>query len=149
VLRPSTKEGVTNVKVTPRTEETAKKLSERKVMPPGWRIARINSAAPKLTKKKGEEMIELELLVKDSDGNERLLRDWLTDNALGSQKLLHVVEAVGAKAKYDAGEISHTDFPGHDVGVRLAIKKQRLFPDTNEVIDYRSADSSVVSLRTA
>ena len=134
------------MKVTPRTEETAKKLSGRKVLPPGPRIARIIGATPKLTKKKGEDMIELELLVTDSEGNERILRDWLTDNALGSLKLLHCVEAVGATAKYEAGEITPADFPGHDVIVRVAIKKQRNFPDVNEVIDYRFADASAVNL---
>src|ERR1700730_14683802 len=93
-------------------------------------------------------MIELTVVVPDAAGNERTLRDWLTDTTLGAAKLRHACEAVGALARYEAGEIGQADFPGHDVRVKISVEKRRGFPDQNRIDDYAAAsDSRVVNLR--
>ena len=67
---------------------------------------------------------------------------------MGALKLRHAAEAVGALAKYEAGEIGAADFPGHDVQVKLTVQKRRGYPDANAVEDYAPAEAGrVVNLR--
>ena len=67
---------------------------------------------------------------------------------MAALKLRHAAEAVGALAKYDAGEIGAADFPGHDVQVKLTVQKRRGYPDANAVEDYAPAEAGrVVNLR--
>jgi hypothetical protein len=49
-------------------------------------------------------------------------------------------------AKYEAGELDQSDFPG-PVRVKLGIEKKRGFPDRNVILDYAPSDSPVVNLR--
>jgi hypothetical protein len=73
-----------------------------------------------------------------------------TDTALGAAKLRHACEAVGALDRYESGEITQDDFPGHDVQVKIIIEKRRGFPDQNRIVDYRPATAGrVLNLRTA
>ena len=76
-------------------------------------------------------MIEVTVIVPAADGSERTLRDWFTDSPLGALKLRHTAEAVGALAKYEAGEIAAADLAGHDVRVKISIEKRRGYPDAN------------------
>jgi len=137
------------VRTTPRTEADAFKASRRTLLPAGWHDARITEAIEKPSKR-GNDMIEIAALVPDGDGGERTLRDWLTDSTLGALKLRHAAEAVGALAKYEAGEIGQGDFPGHAVQVKLSVEKRRGYPDSNKIEDYRAAAAAgVVHLRQA
>ena len=98
----------------------------------------------------GKPMIENLVSVPDAEGNgERQLRDWLLPTSnLGALKFRHCCESVGALAQYEAGSIAAEDFPGNDVRVKIGIKKQRGYPDSNVIEDYAApADSSVVNLR--
>lgn len=125
------------------TEAQAQKESTRKLLSAGWKDGEITDALEKPSKR-GNDMIEISVMIRDAQ--ERSLRDWLTNTALGAAKLRHACAAVGALAKYEAGEIGQADFPGHTVRVKIGIKKTRGYPDSNVIEDYAAADSSVVSL---
>jgi hypothetical protein len=137
------------MRITSRSEAEAAKASSRKLLKAGMHDGRITEAIEKPSKA-GNDMIELVVVVPDADGNERTLRDWLTDSTLGALKLRHAAEAVGALARYDAGEIDQSDFPGHDVRVKIGIEKRRGYPDTNRIEDYAPAAAArVVNLTRA
>ncbi|MGH7065755.1 MAG: hypothetical protein ACREET_16905 [Stellaceae bacterium] len=134
---------------TPRSETAAKQASSRKLLSAGLHPARISEAVEKPSKA-GNDMIELTVLVPDAEGNERTLRDWLTDSPLAALKVRHAAEAVGALSKYEAGNIGQEDFAGLDVVVKIGIRKRRGFPDANEILDYSAPGSAgVVTLRAA
>ena len=136
------------MRVTNRSEDEAKRASSRTLLKAGWYPARIKDAVDKVAKS-GRDMIEQTVVVGAGDGNERELRDWLTDSDMGAAKLRNCCKAVGALNRYEAGEISQDDFPGHDVQVKLAIEKKRGFPDRNVVEDYRPIGAPVAQLRSA
>ena len=138
------------MKTTPRSAEEAAKVSHRALLHAGWHGGRIVDATEKLSKQRGTEMIELTVIVLDANGNERTLRDWLTNTNLGALKLRHAAEAVDAMAKYQAGEIGQADFPGHDVSVKISIQKRRGWPDSNQIEDYAAVTAGhVVNLRAS
>jgi hypothetical protein len=88
------------------------------------------SEATKKESKRGNDMIELLLLVHDADGQERELRDWLVDTGLGAAKLRSAVVAVDALERYQAGLIEADDFAGRTVQIRVGIEKRgRGLPD--------------------
>jgi hypothetical protein len=134
------------MKTTPRSAEEAAKVSRRALLPAGWHDGRIAEAVEKPSKR-GNDMIEITVIVPDADGNERTLRDWLTDSSLGALKLRHAAEAVGALAKYEAGQIGQGDLAGHDVRVKVSIEKRRGYPDSNRIEDYAATPGRVVNLR--
>ena len=137
------------MKFTPRSNDDAKRLAKRALLAPGWHKARITEAVEK-TSKRGNEMIETTNLIPAADGSERTVRDWFTDSPLAALKLRRAAEAVGALAKYEAGEISAADFPGHDVQVKVIVVKRRGYPDANGLEDYAPAEAGeVVNLREA
>lgn len=137
------------MKLTPRTEIEAQKVSHRALLHAGWHDGRITEALEKPSKR-GNDMIELTVIVLDADGNERTLRDWLLDSGPGALKLRHAAEAVGAMPQYEAGELTQADFPGHDVRVKISIEKRRGFPDANRIDDYAATTADhVVNLRAA
>ena len=110
------------------TEAQAQKESTRKLLSAGWKDGEITDALEKPSKR-GNDMIELSVMIRDAQGNEeRSLRDWLTNTSLGAAKLRHACAAVGALAKYEAGEIGRADFPGHTVRVKIGIKKNPWLP---------------------
>jgi hypothetical protein len=133
---------------TPHSETDALNLSRRKLLPAGWQDARILEACEKPSRQ-GRDMIELLVGIADANGVERQLRDWLTDTTLGAAKLRHACEAVGALARYEAGEIGQADFPGHVCRVRISTEKKKGYPDRNIIEDYAMAAARVVNLRGA
>ena len=138
------------MKLTPRSDDDAKRLAKRELLAPGWHKARITEAVEKRSKR-GNPMIETTNLIPADDGSERTVRDWFTDSPLAALKLRRAAEAVGALAKYEMGEISAADFPGHDVQVKLTVQKRRGYPDANAVEDYAPAEEAgrLVNLRDA
>jgi hypothetical protein len=144
---PQSAKGVAGLKTTFRTEDEAKRVSRRTLLRAGWHDARITEAVEKPSKR-GNDMIELTVVVPDADGTERQLRDWLTDSDMGAAKLRSCCQAVDALDRYEAGEISQADFPGNDVRVKIEIEKRRGYPDQNRIEEYRpAAASTVVNLR--
>jgi hypothetical protein len=122
------------VKVTVHSEAEARKASQRRLLPAGDYPARIINAV-ETRSKAGNDMIELLVAVRGKNG-ERELPDWLVANDRGALKTRHASEAVGALAKYEAGEIGQEDFPGHDVRVKIIVERRRNFPDLNRIEDY-------------
>jgi hypothetical protein len=137
------------MRLTPRDEAEAERTAKRALLPAGWHDGRIAEAVEKRSRR-NNEMIEVTVIIPAADGSERTLRDWFTDSPLGALKLRHAAEAVGALAKYDAGEIGQAEFPGHDVRVKVSIEKRRGYPDANRIEDYAAATAGrVVNLRGA
>lgn len=137
------------MRLTPRSEADAQKASRRALLKAGMHDARIIEATEKPSKA-GNDMIELVVVVPDGDGSQRTLRDWLTDSPLGALKLRHAADAVGALARYETGDMSAFDFPGHAVRVKIGIDKRRGYPDANRIDDYAAAaPAGVVPLREA
>ena len=134
------------MKTTPRSEADAKRASRPELLRPGWTEGEIREASEHRSQR-GNHTIELFIAIAAPDGAERLFKDWLTSAPLGALKLRHAVEAVGALAQYDAGEISANSFVGHLCRVRIAIEKKRGYPDRNIIIDYAAANSRVDYLR--
>jgi hypothetical protein len=143
--------------IKPRSEADAMKAAKATPLPPGWYHGRITCAAGKRSKR-GNDMIELTVIVPAEDGSERTIRDWFTDSPLAALKIRHAAEAVGALAKYEAGEIAAADLAGdavgagqgHDVRVKLIVEKRRGYADANRIVDYAAAEAGrVVNLREA
>jgi hypothetical protein len=128
------------MKTTVRTEVEAVRVSTRTLLKPGWHDGVITEAIEKVARS-GNDCIELTVVI-----GEKTLRDWLSDADRGAAKLRHACEAVGALARYEAGEITQDDFPGHDVQVKIGIQKgTRSFPgDRHMIEDYRAAAGSRV-----
>ncbi|OYV38965.1 MAG: hypothetical protein B7Z80_08640 [Rhodospirillales bacterium 20-64-7] len=127
------------MRIAVHSEAEARRASLRKPLPDGQYLARIVEAF-ETTSKAGNDMIELRVVVRGKDGDEREFRDWLVGNDRGALKLRHAAEAVGALAKYEAGEIGQDDFPGHDVRVKIIVEKRRGYPDQNRIEDYARHD---------
>ena len=120
---------------TPHSEADAQRLSKRTLLKPGEYDAHIREAIERPSRR-GNELIEIAVLIPDDAGDERTFHDYLMDSTLGAAKLRHACEAVGALAKYEAGEVTAADFPGHAVRVRVGIEKKRGYPDRNVIEDY-------------
>jgi hypothetical protein len=136
------------VKTTVRTESEAVKLSRRTLLKPGWYDGVITEAIEKAAQRSGNDTIELSVAVED-----RTLRAWLSDANRGAALLRHCCQACGDEvfARYEAGQVDQSDFPGAKVQVKVGIQKgSRAFPgDRNLIEDFRAAvDSRVVNLRT-
>jgi hypothetical protein len=138
------------MKTTPRSDADAQKASRRTLLRSGSYDAMFREAVEKESRR-GNEMIEVSVVVYDGEGGEREFRDFLTNTALGAAKLRHACEAVGAAvgalAKYEAGEITAADFTGN-VRVKIGTEKRRGWPDRNVIEDYAPA-LVVHHLRTA
>jgi hypothetical protein len=131
------------MRTTPRSEQEARKASSRTLLKAGWYMARIIEALEKESRR-GNDMIELTVVVGDARGNDRDFRDWLTNSDMGAAKLRNCCNAVGALDAYENGEISQEDFPGHDVEVKITVEKRRGFRDQNRIEDYRAVSASPV-----
>ena len=126
------------------TEADAVRAAKRTLLKPGIHPARIVEAFERPSEK-GNDVMELTFEMTDG----RHLKAWLSNTKMGQLVLRHAADAVGQLAAYDAGSLSQDMFPGHDVRLRLSIRKRRGYPDSNQVDDILSADSSVVALHAA
>ena len=136
------------VKVTPRSEEEARRVSSRELIKPGWVDSIIDEATDTLSRR-NNPMIAVRHLVQMPDGSQRELPDWLLDADAVADKFRSAVVSVDALDRYEQGEITADDFAGRTVQIRVGIEKRRGQPDRNYVEQYRAAASSVVPLRSA
>ena len=115
---------------------------------PGIYDAVIDQAYEKLSAK-NNETIELSLKVDDGRGGHRIIKDWLTNSAIGALKLRQCCAACGNEVlrAYEMGEVSQELFPGHTLRLKLGVEKPRGFRPRNVVLAYLAADSSVINLR--
>ena len=135
------------MKTTAYTEAAAIEASRRTLLKPGWIDGAVIREAVEDPPRAATTMIELGIAVPDGRGGERLFKDYLTNTPLGALRLRHACEAVGALDRYNAGEISASDFVGHTVRVKIGIEKKRGYAPRNIIEDYAVAEASVVSLR--
>jgi hypothetical protein len=134
---------------TPLSDAAAKEASRRELWKPGLYDGCFSQAIDRLSQNHNE-MIEAVVVVRDANGNTREFRDYLNAaSPISSAKLRQAAEAVGALAKYEAGEIGAADFLNHQVKVRIGVEKHRGFQPRNTIEGYQSAASPVVKLRTA
>ena len=123
------------------TPKTEKEIEEANLLPPGTYDFEIVDALDK-TSKAGNEMIELNLRVFDSEGSSRYVRDWLMESI--PAKLRHVAYACGLGDKYEAGSLVAQDFLDRTGQVKLVVKKDKTgqYSDQNSVRDYLIAAGS-------
>lgn len=138
------------MRFTPRTEAEARTHAQRKLLKTGWRKGRFCQATERLSQA-NNDMIEVVVAIVDDDGNTHELRDWFTDSVAAAAKFRHACETIGALVKYERGEITPDDFIDYEgeVEVRIGIRKQRNWGDSNLIEDYRAAAADrVVGLRS-
>ena len=135
------------MKTSGRSEAEAVKAASRRLLKSAWCDATISEASEQESKR-GNDMMKITVIVDDGAGEERTFTDYLTDTAFGGVKLRHCCAARGVLAKFEAGSIDQSDFPG-PVRVKIGVEKRRGYADRNIIEDYAAADSSVVSLRSA
>lgn len=136
------------MKVTPRSQEEARRVSSRELIKPGWRTSTIEEATETLSRG-GNPMIALRHLVQLPDGSEQELLDWLLNVPALAAKFRAAVVAVDALNQYEQGEVTPEAFGGRTVSILVGIEKRgRGQPDRNYVVSYRPM-SSVVSIRSA
>jgi hypothetical protein len=137
------------VRFTPRTEADARNRAQRRLLKAGWCKGRFCQATERLSHA-NNDMIEVVVAILDDNGNEHELRDWFTDSPAAAAKFRHACEAIGVIATYERGEITPDDLVGHELEVRIGVRKQRGWPDSNVIEDYRAALAArVVNLRGA
>lgn len=138
------------ISVTPHSDTDALKASamHRKSIQ-GWHDAEVREVFQQESEA-GNNMMVIRLTVIDPEGNKHDLRDHnLTDLPVGALKLRHLVQAVGALAKYEQGQLDEADFVGRVVCVRIGINKRGPYAGRAVILDYRPASSQVVNLRAA
>jgi hypothetical protein len=138
------------VKTTNRSEQEAVSDARRKkLLQRGWRDdAFISDAFEGQSDRNDYTCCNFVLPDGDTD---REIKVYLTDTPRGRLLLRHACQAVGALAKFEAGEIAAADFIGQHVRAKIDIEKgRRGYPDRNVIVDVAAADtSSVVNLRSA
>lgn len=132
-----------------RTDEEAERDKRRKKLLRGWRDGFINDAFEGQGQSSGNDYICCNIVFSDGD-IDRETKVYLTDTTRGRDLLRKACQAVNALAKFEAGEISATDFIGHHIRAKLDIEKRRGYPDRNVIVDMAARASNVVTpLRTA
>lgn len=97
------------------------------------------------TSKAGNDMIVLDLMVYDSHGNNRKVRDWLVETV--AAKLKDACRAVGLHAAYDGGNIAARDFVGRSGKLKLGTQTQEGFDPRNKVTGYIPTAAAVEAKR--
>ena len=113
---------------------------------PGWVDGAVIREAVEDSSARGNTMIVLGLVL-PMHGGERIYKDHLTNTPRGALRLRSACEAVGALDRYNAGEISASDFVGHTVRIKIGVEKKRGYAPRNIIEDYAASEARVVSLR--
>lgn len=135
---------------TPLSDAAAKEASRRELWKPGPYDGCFSQAINRLSQNHNE-IIDAVVTVRDANGQTREFHDYLNAaSPISSAKLRQAADAVGALAKYEAGEIDAADFLHRQVIVLIGVEKGRGgFKPKNVIDGYQSAASSVVQLRSA
>lgn len=126
------------MKFTPKSE---KQIAEEGLLPEGNYGFEVAKAEDKVSKS-GNDMIEVNLRVFNTDGGFVFVRDFLMEKI--AYKLRHFAEAAGLLEKYESGEFTAADCEGRIGHVKIIIKKDPTgtYPDKNEVRDYVVGDTT-------
>lgn len=91
----------------------------------------------------GNDMVELELRVYNTEGKERTVKDWLVSSEGMAYKLRHFASATGMLPQYERGELKSSEMPGKTGRCQLGIEAGKQvpgtndkYPDKNKVQDY-------------
>ena len=115
--------------------KSAQEIAASKLFARGTYAFQVMDATEKVSKRAGNQMIELRLRVTDDKGQSRSLTDYLV--ATQVEKLRHAALACGLLSKYEAGSLSDTDFRGLKGKLRIGIEKGKNgAADRNIVADY-------------
>lgn len=123
------------MKFDPKTDEETKNDKPFPVWPSGQYDFEIMNGVDKKSKA-GNEMIELRVKIFNSEGEEKIVFDYLLESV--AYKLRHCAEACGLMEKYEKGELVGGDFDGCTGKLKLRVgKPTEEYPDPkNEVADY-------------
>lgn len=87
--------------------------------------------------KAGNDMIELEVKVYDTEGKSRTFKDWLVSSDGVAYKVRHFASATGMLPQYERGELRAGDCVGKTGRCQLGIEKgKEPYPDKNKINDY-------------
>lgn len=118
----------------PVSEEEAQSAN---LFPKGEYDAVVESSVEKTSKAKGNEMIELVLLVYGPEGKERRLKDWLVATDGGQAKIQRFCKSADLWNEYQAGELTAYLCDGANVRVKLGTEEGKDgYPPKNKVADY-------------
>jgi hypothetical protein len=132
--------------VTARSDDELRKLSQRKLLPPGVYDARI-LAAQERPAKSGRDMLVFVVGVTDANGSPREIIDYLTDSPISAARLRSACAACDLLSAYDAGEVSATGFAGKPVRVHVGVEKgKRGYSDRNRIDAYSVPTTAEVVL---
>ncbi len=117
------------------TPKTRKEINDEALWPKGIYGFEVVSAEEK-TSSKGNEMIEIQLVVSDDQNRTRKLRDWIMDAM--PEKQLNFCEAGGLMKQYESGNISARDCIGVTGYLKLVIQEDKTgqYPAKNSVANY-------------
>jgi hypothetical protein len=118
------------------TEEEDK---SRHLFPKGEYNFSIRSVVEKKTKNGSNNMLEIELLVKDSNGREMIVKDWIVLVEQMGWKLRHFSNACNLLDKYDSQLLEARDFFDKKGIVKLTIREYQSetgMRTVNSVEDY-------------
>lgn len=86
---------------------------------------------------KGNDMIELNVKLYDTEGHSFWLYDYLVSNDAFAFKVRHFAAATGLLSKYEKGELNAEDCVGKTGRCQLGVQKAKNgFPAKNQIDDY-------------
>lgn len=134
------------MKYTPRSKEEVPDPFTGTV-PPGEYDAVVKRALEQVSAN-GNDMMSLVLTVYTGKGTADVF-DYLVATDTWAWKMRHFCESAGIT--YGTGDLDESDCDGRNVRVKLGIKKQKDYPDKNEVQDYlpRSTGAKVRTVTQA
>jgi len=135
------------MKFTPKTE---KELAEQGLAPKGTYPFEVMTAADRISKTSGKEMIAIEIIFYLPDGSSRKITDYLMESV--AFKLNSFCKSTGLLAKYNEGSFSAEDCLDKSGYVNIAIEAAKPkedgsgdWPAKNKVASYASgADKKTV-----
>jgi hypothetical protein len=121
----------------PKTEDEVK----FKLFSAGEYTATVAQAVDEVSETGGNDMIHLNLRIKDDDGNVAFVHDYLLEAM--AAKLRHFCAAANLMAEYDSGSLTTADCKNQEVRVKLGIQKAKgSYPEKNVIVDYIPAAAS-------
>lgn len=134
------------MKYTPRSEEESPAPGTT-LLPPGEYDAVVKKAMEQVSKNENP-MMSLILTVYGPKGTADVF-DYLVATDTWAWKMRHFCESAGIT--YGTGDLDENDCDNRNVRVKLGIKKQKDYPDKNEVQDYlpRSSGAKVRTVTQA
>lgn len=130
------------MRFTPSTDaEIAANSSSFAVWPAGEYDFEVKDAAEKESKN-GNEMIELQVTIFDTEGNRSMVFDYLVHTPKAAYKVKHFADATGMEDRYARGEMQAHDCVFKKGRCKVIVKKGErkddgsFYPDRNSISDY-------------